>query len=192
MHHISELLRLITLYRYGGIFLDLDVLLLSTLEDLHLNYAGAMTNQSISNSVLSLEPNGFGHQIAEWCLLDFRKHLIKDSFGSNGHRFLLRVLQEVCGTKNVTLMIEDPKRCNGFRVFNMSAFYEVPLKQSELFINPKRANEMLTRIKHSRLIHIWNRLSAKWPLKIDSKAAFMQLAVKHCPKVFAAAGDLFS
>ncbi|XP_030243581.1 lactosylceramide 4-alpha-galactosyltransferase-like [Drosophila navojoa] len=192
MHHLSDLLRLLTLYRYGGIYLDMDVMLLRTFEDLHLNYACSMGNQSISNSILGLEPKGFGHQLAEWLLQDFRKNLVRDSFDSTEHKFLLRVLQEVCSTRNVTLMVRDPKRCKGFRVFNVSEFYEVPLKQSELLLDQNLASEMLERIKNSRIIHIWNRFSAKWPLKTDSKSAYMQLAAKHCPKVFKAAGDFFS
>ncbi|EDW68208.1 lactosylceramide 4-alpha-galactosyltransferase [Drosophila virilis] len=191
MYHLSDLLRLITLYRFGGVYLDMDVLSLRTLEDVPLNYAGAESLDSIGNSVISLEPNGFGHQLGELFLQNFQKNYIGSAWAHNGPMVLVRVLRELCGTQNITLMVNNRERCYGFQVFNVSDIYEIPWRQWTLFFEPKHANLTLERTKDSRMVHMWNHLVRKWPLKIDSKAAYLHWAAQHCPRVLAATGELF-
>ncbi|XP_030555702.1 lactosylceramide 4-alpha-galactosyltransferase-like isoform X2 [Drosophila novamexicana] len=189
--HLSDLLRLITLYRFGGVYLDMDVLQLHSLEDEPLNYAGAETSDSIGNSVISLEPNGFGHQLGELFLQDFHVNYKGDAWAHNGPMGLVRVLSEICGTNNVTLMVNNRKRCLGFKVFDVNAFYEVPWTQWQLFFKPENSTETLARTKSSRMVHIWNHIVTKWPLKINSKSAYMHWAAQHCPRVVAVTGERF-
>ncbi|XP_064541230.1 lactosylceramide 4-alpha-galactosyltransferase-like [Drosophila montana] len=191
MYHLSDLLRLITLYRFGGVYLDMDVLQLRSLEDEPLNFAGAERSDSIGNSVISLEPNGFGHQLGELFLQDFQKNYESDAWAHNGPMGLVRVLSEVCGTKNVSLMVNNRDCCHGFRVFDIKAFYEVRFDECKMFFEPENATETLARTKDSRMVHTWNHIVRRWPLKIDSKSAYMQWAVQHCPRVVAATGELF-
>ncbi|XP_064550087.1 lactosylceramide 4-alpha-galactosyltransferase-like [Drosophila montana] len=191
MYHLSDLLRLITLYRFGGVYLDMDVLSLRTLEDVPLNYAGRESINSIGNSVISLEPNGFGHQLGELFLQNFQENYNSGAWAHNGPMVIVRVLRELCGTQNITLMVNNRERCHGFQVFNVSDIYEIPWTQWTLFFEPKHANLTLERTKDSRMVHVWNHLVTKWPLKIDSKAAYMHWAAQHCPRVFAATGELF-
>ncbi|XP_002051688.3 lactosylceramide 4-alpha-galactosyltransferase [Drosophila virilis] len=191
MFHLSDLLRLLTLYRFGGVYLDMDVLQLQSLEDEPLNYAGAERADSIGNSVISLEPNGFGHQLGELFLQDFHVNYNGDAWAHNGPMGLVRVMSEICGTNNVTLMVNNRQRCQGFKVFDVNAFYEVPWPQWPLFFNAESSNETLARTKNSRMVHIWNHIVTKWPLKTDSKSPYMHWAGQHCPRVVAATGRLF-
>ncbi|XP_064541159.1 lactosylceramide 4-alpha-galactosyltransferase-like [Drosophila montana] len=191
MYHLSDLLRLITLYRFGGVYLDMDVLQLRSLEDEPLNFAGAERSDSIGNSVISLEPNGFGHQLGELFLQDFQKNYMGHVWAHNGPMVLVRVLSEICGTKNVTLMENNRERCQGFRVFDINAFFEVRFDECILFFEPENATETLARTKNSRMVHTWNHIITRWPLKIDSKAPYMHWAAQHCPRVVAATGELF-
>ncbi|XP_064541232.1 lactosylceramide 4-alpha-galactosyltransferase-like [Drosophila montana] len=189
--HLSDLLRLITLYRFGGVYMDMDVLLLRSLEDEPLNFAGAERADSIANGVIGLEPSGFGHQLAELFLQDFQANYKGDTWAHNGPMGLVRVLSEVCGTKNVTLMVNNRDRCQGFKVFDVNAFYEIPWQQWRFFFQPETALLVLGRTINSIMVHIWNHIVTEWPLKTDSINAYMMWASQHCPRVFAAAGELF-
>ncbi|EDW63845.2 uncharacterized protein Dvir_GJ10917, isoform C [Drosophila virilis] len=191
MFHLSDLLRLITLYRFGGVYMDMDVLVLRSLEEEPLNFAGAERADSIGNGVIGLEPNGFGHQLCELFLQDFQVNYRGETWAHNGPMGLVRVLSEICGTNNVTLMVNNRQRCQGFKVFDVNAFYEVPWQEWRLFFQPETALFVRARTENSIMVHIWNHVVTEWPLQTNSITAYMMWAAQHCPRVFAAAGELF-
>ncbi|KAH8402942.1 hypothetical protein KR222_000555, partial [Zaprionus bogoriensis] len=187
--HTFELLRLLSLYRFGGIFLRLDAMVLRSLEILPLNYVGADTEESVSNSVISLHADGFGHWLGELFLREFQQNYNGNRWSHDAPHYLESVLSAVCGTKDIRLMLENPDRCHGFRVFSANAFYEINWLEWFLLFEPKLQRETLERVQDSYVIHLWNHLNTDVPF--EPEAAYMQLAAKHCPKVFAAAGRLF-
>lgn len=65
IEHISDYLRLLTLYKFGGIYFDLDTIIQKNLDDMPLNFAGAKDNEVIGNAVMGFDSNGSGHQIVE-------------------------------------------------------------------------------------------------------------------------------
>lgn len=66
--HLSDFLRFISLYRFGGIHFDLDFIIQKNLQVLPRNFAGAETNNSVNVAILGLESQGNGHKIAEMAL----------------------------------------------------------------------------------------------------------------------------
>lgn len=66
--HLSDFIRLVTLYKYGGIHFDLDFIIQKSLDDIPMNFASAEHNDSISNAVFGIESNNVGHQIIELIL----------------------------------------------------------------------------------------------------------------------------
>lgn len=62
--HTSDLLRLVTMFKFGGIYLDLDVVVQKTFDDRENNFAGAETKTSVNNAVLGFDHAGYGHEIA--------------------------------------------------------------------------------------------------------------------------------
>lgn len=66
--HLSDFIRLVTLYKYGGIHFDLDFIIKKSLEDMPENFAGAERNDSISNAVVGFQSNNIGHKIVEMIL----------------------------------------------------------------------------------------------------------------------------
>lgn len=66
--HLSDFLRFISLYRFGGIHFDLDFIIQQNLNVMPRNFAGAETNNSVNVAVLGLESQGVGHKIAEMAL----------------------------------------------------------------------------------------------------------------------------
>ncbi|KAH8262899.1 hypothetical protein KR044_001771 [Drosophila immigrans] len=192
MINISDLLRLLALYHYGGIYLDEDVIMFRSLQDESPNFMGAETKTSIGNSVLGLEPNGYGHQVADIFLNDFQRHYLGDAWAHNGPKLLVRMMSLLCGTNDVNLMRKDGDRCHGIKVFDINAFYEINWSERDRFFDENQANETLKRLKNSYAMHTWNHVHTNWPFKVDSSSAYMQLVRKHCPRVFAATGKYFT
>ncbi|XP_023179859.2 lactosylceramide 4-alpha-galactosyltransferase-like [Drosophila hydei] len=186
MQHLSDLLRLISLYRFGGIYLDLDVVVLRSLEKLPLNYVGAYDNITLGNAVISLAPDGMGHEVAELFLQHYQKYFNGENYVQNGPTLETTVLTQFCGNNLVKAMQDGRKSCKGFRIFNSTAFYSIPWTH---FTEPKYLEETMARTKDSFLVHIWNTASSVGRVEVGSNSAYEKYAEKHCPRTYVAAGD---
>lgn len=82
--HASDVLRYLTMYKYGGIYLDLDVIVIKSLEDLHENFAGAESQNNVAAGVLRFNPSGIGHEYAKMCLDDLKDNFYGRDWGYNG------------------------------------------------------------------------------------------------------------
>lgn len=66
--HLSDIMRYLTLFKYGGTYLDLDVVVLKSFDTLEPNYAGAESPRWVAAGVMNFEPDGHGHELAEMCV----------------------------------------------------------------------------------------------------------------------------
>uniref|UniRef100_B3P6E5 GG11427 n=2 Tax=Drosophila erecta TaxID=7220 RepID=B3P6E5_DROER len=189
--HVSDLLRYVTLYKYGGLYLDLDVVVQQNLVKMPPNFTGAESNTSVACGVMKMSAGGVGHKIATMCLRDLEANYNGDKWGTNGPGVITRVVKKQCKTENVRAMINNPKRCNGFRVYDPSAFYAIPWLQWKDFFQPNKLNVTLRRVSKSPVVHVWNKLSKGWKLNTKASCAYTKLAKTHCPRSFAAAGGFF-
>jgi mannosyltransferase OCH1-like enzyme len=69
--HLSDALRLVALWRYGGVYLDNDFFVTKSLDILKPNYA-TKDGDHFNSAVLSLDYEGFGHQLAE-LMMEYEK-----------------------------------------------------------------------------------------------------------------------
>lgn len=190
LSHISDFLRYLTLWRWGGTYLDMDIVMLRSMEEVPPNYTGAESNTHLAAGIMNFDSEGFGHEIAYQCLQNFQQTFDGGNWGNNGPGVITRVMQNVCGTHNIEQMM-DTKRCMGFKVYPIDAFYAIPWRQWMHFFEPELLESTMKRIQNSFVAHIWNKHSIKQPIKVGSKCAYCLLAETHCPRVYKAAGVYF-
>lgn len=65
--HTSDFLRYTSMFKFGGIYLDLDVVVQQTLEMLPLNFAAAESVNFVAIGAFGFQPDDIGHEIAELC-----------------------------------------------------------------------------------------------------------------------------
>ncbi|XP_017859374.1 PREDICTED: lactosylceramide 4-alpha-galactosyltransferase-like [Drosophila arizonae] len=191
VHHTSDLLRLISLYRFGGIYLDMDIIVLTSLEKLPLNYVGAESIDTLCSAVIGLTADGIGHEVADLFLQQYQKYFNGKNYVQNGPTLVTAVLLKFCGTSLMKAMEGGRKSCKGFRIFNSTAFYSIHWQEWRHFTEPKYLEETMARTKDSLMIHMWNKLSSGERIKVTSNTAYVKYAEKHCPRTYAAAGDYF-
>ncbi|XP_017052842.2 lactosylceramide 4-alpha-galactosyltransferase [Drosophila ficusphila] len=189
--HVSDLLRYITLYKYGGLYLDLDVVVQRNLEKMPPNFTGAESNISLACGVMKMSSTGLGHKIATLCLKDLQEHYDPNNWATNGPGVITRVAKQLCNTDSIKSLTNNPKRCKGFQVFDPKTFYALHWQQWKDFFLPNRLNITMKTISQSPVIHVWNKFSRAFKLQKKTICAYTQLAKTHCPKTFAAAGSLF-
>jgi len=101
--HMSDILRYLTLWKYGGIYLDLDVVVTSSLENL-TNFAGAEDWDDVAAGVMGFDMSKLGRRVADACVRDLRKNFRGDVWGNNGPGVITRTLQKLCATTYVSIV----------------------------------------------------------------------------------------
>lgn len=66
--HTSDFLRYLSLFRFGGIHLDLDVVVQKNLDTLAPNFSGAQNELQIAVGAMGFQQDPIGHMILEYCL----------------------------------------------------------------------------------------------------------------------------
>ncbi|XP_023247774.1 lactosylceramide 4-alpha-galactosyltransferase-like, partial [Copidosoma floridanum] len=97
--HMSDILRYLTLWRFGGVYLDLDVVIIKSLEDLS-NFAGAEDWMDVAAGVIGFSASGLGRRVANACLRDLLRNFRGNVWGNNGPGVITRTLQKFCAVKN--------------------------------------------------------------------------------------------
>ncbi|EOA34094.1 hypothetical protein CARUB_v10021594mg [Capsella rubella] len=178
--NLSNLLRLVLLYKYGGIYLDTDVIVLKPLTSLH-NVIGAQTVDAVTrkwsrlnNAVLIFDKN---HPLLKRFIDEFSRTFNGNKWGHNGPYLVSRVIARI----NIA-----PSSDLGFSVLPPSAFYPVDWTRIKRFYraptNETEANWLRMRLTHLRkntfAVHLWNRESKK--LRIEEGSIIHQLMSHSC------------
>ena len=66
--HLSDFIRILSLYKFGGIHLDLDFIVQKSFDDLPPNFFGAQDDNEVQNAVYGLESTNVGHTVVDLIL----------------------------------------------------------------------------------------------------------------------------
>ncbi|XP_072391096.1 lactosylceramide 4-alpha-galactosyltransferase-like [Diabrotica undecimpunctata] len=187
--HASDVLRYLTLWKYGGIYLDLDVIVTQSLEDIPPNYAGIESDKNVAAGVLSFDATGKGHTMAESCVNDLKHNFNGQDWGNNGPGVITRLLKSLCGVKLAKEMVN--KDCGGFKAYPPNSFYPVPWQNWKMYFDENSTEAVVNLAKDSIAIHVWNKHSEQTKLPLSSDAPYIHFAKKYCPKVIAAIDEYF-
>ncbi|KAG2318431.1 hypothetical protein Bca52824_011644 [Brassica carinata] len=159
--HYSELVRLATLYKYGGVYLDSDVIVLGSLSSLRntLGMEDHASNESLNGAVMSFEKKS---PFLLECLNEYYLTYDDKCLRCNGPDLLTRVAKRFLNGKN-RRMTQQELNVRPFSVFfpissqQITNYFAYPAteeeksKQDEVF--KKIINESLT-------FHFWNSVTS--------------------------------
>ena len=193
--------RIISMWRAGGFYMDLDLITLRRLEKAVLkNFFVAGHNiKNMGSSFLSdvafhlLRGHRLINQIIKYMSDDYDPY----DGAYNGISVITAALQDICG-------IEDGRpstnRCHDVIVLPYQSFLPISLddwealfkipNKSDLVINAllngsKERSKSKRKVKLPKLyhfgVHTWNSKSFVYPLVFNSNQLYAQLANQHCP-----------
>ncbi|KAJ4843782.1 hypothetical protein Tsubulata_017409 [Turnera subulata] len=176
--NLSNLLRLAVLYKYGGTYMDTDVIMLKSLRKLR-NVIGAQTvdlktgNWSrLNNAVLIFDKK---HPLLYKFIEEFALTFDGNKWGHNGPYLVSRVVARVSGRPGFNFTVLPP-----------SAFYPVNWRRVGIIFRGARSEshsqwlqEKLGEIKReSFAVHLWNKQSRK--LQIENGSILNHLISDSC------------
>ncbi|KAH8273159.1 hypothetical protein KR018_007225, partial [Drosophila ironensis] len=182
-HNILDCVRLITLYRFGGLCLDLDVIDLHRLEKLSPNYVffKGRRNNFLFAPILNLSPTGIGHQVAVESLNKFKNYL---KGTENRPTPEVRTLFKSCNITNMSSMYGNNSKCQNIRVFPPKALYSISLKNSRRIHRIKLVEKRLAIIEKSFVVRLWGPDSRNESLRSSFGSLYNKLAETHCPLTY--------
>lgn len=175
--NLSNLMRLATLYKYGGVYLDTDFVVLRDFSVLK-NVIGAQSADikgnwtRLNNAVLVFDRK---HPLVYKFIEEFASTFDGNRWGHNGPYLVSRVVDRVARNEGFKFTILPPM-----------AFYPVDWTRIEGYFNrphdPNQAKWAETKIqqlkKSSYGVHLWNRESRKF--KIEEGSIIDRLLSDHC------------
>lgn len=219
--HTSDILRMLSLWRYSGTYFDLDVIVQDKIASVGTNFACQEKNGLINSAITNLH-SGVGRSISESFFMKILNNFSKSSWGGNGPEIITSVAKHLCNTSNLQELAN--RKCQGFNILSSRKCYEIDWGESYKFFDERYTSEILRRVKDSFAVHFWNSMTGpKLPslklisaddstfakfidgvvltirnffagttkLSTKSEAAYIKLARKYCPKVLAASGEYF-
>lgn len=189
--HTSDVLRLLILWKYGGTYLDMDMVVRKKLDSsLPSNFACEDVANIVNGAILKLDNTKQGKWLAEKYMNDLIRNFNGSDWGSNGPLLLTRVLQQLCETNETSKMIAK-EDCEGFHVLPKKYCYPITGLSWEKLFNEDFSQKSMETSKDSIVVHFWNNLSKHYELRVNSSCAYIQLAKLHCPKVIAMCDEFF-
>ncbi|KAK9690551.1 hypothetical protein RND81_09G136900 [Saponaria officinalis] len=177
--NLSNLLRLVALYKYGGVYIDTDVVILKDVSSLR-NSIGIQTMENkainqgttLNNAVLIFDK---GHPMLLKFIEEFAYTFNGRRWGFNGPSLVTRVVYRRNRDKRIKV-----------NVLPLTAFYPVDwieivdyFKKPILKNETKWAQEQLHRVNsESYGIHLWNKDSRN--LMIEEGSIIEKLILDHC------------
>ncbi|XVF76796.1 hypothetical protein PTKIN_Ptkin13bG0295700 [Pterospermum kingtungense] len=176
--NLSNLVRLAVLYKYGGVYLDTDFIVLNSFKGLK-NTIGAQSIDTVSknwtrlnNAVLVFDMN---HPLLFKFIEEFALTFDGNKWGHNGPYMVSRVVHRVEGRPGYNFTILPPM-----------AFYPVDwIRIGRLFNMPKDQTESrwveakLHQLKGQAYgVHLWNKQSSK--LVVEEGSVMGRLMSEHC------------
>jgi lactosylceramide 4-alpha-galactosyltransferase len=188
VHHVSDILRILTLWKYSGTYFDLDVIVKKPVSERGNNFACIQRDQMIVSGIVNLSGD-LGRFIAEKNLKHVVEHFDGNSWVGNGPAVLSDIIKKMCSTTDTSQM--HRVNCNGFEVLPTRDCYAIDYSEWQKFFDPNFTEESENKTKDAFVVHFWNYLSGGAKLTTDSKAFYVELAREFCPKVFEASGEVF-
>lgn len=178
----NDMLRLLTLWKYGGTFLDMDVISRKGLKNIGTNYVGTGSDETIHTAVMSFDKNGVGHKFLGDCLRWANENFQMDVQNSLGDVLITRLMKLRCQVLYKTHM--DRNRCKGIIVYPSEMFYPIPWKQWMYLFDRNKMVECERKINSAVLVHTWDSKSSNMRLGRLHDQAISLLAFHQCPQMY--------
>ena len=173
--HLSDILRFLILFHFGGTYLDLDALILKPLPEVP-NFIGRENKGTdfLAAGVLRFQKN---HPILEKFLTNLNSWFDGQDWGANGPGLITKTMKEFCAHKDLSGM--NPETCQGIQVFKPEVFYPVSWRDwRKLFLDEHFHYD----VSKSVSIHLWGKHSDAVPLEnVPLKTKLHGLLERNCP-----------
>ncbi|CAB3253067.1 unnamed protein product [Arctia plantaginis] len=170
---ISDILKYLTVFKYGGTYLALDVLVTNPFREYQANFVVKETNLKISTDVFSFSSNDNGRKLAMLAFGILRSHFLMPEKYFSDNAIMDKVLALWCGTTDPFNFVAA--NCNGLQIIGPNHLVPMSILKN-LFSSEKEIKQW-----RSHKIYAYDAWSS---YENDfSKSLSDKIAVDYCPLV---------
>ncbi|XP_047024358.1 lactosylceramide 4-alpha-galactosyltransferase-like [Helicoverpa zea] len=173
VEHSADIMRMLTLHRWGGLSLDLDMLVAKSFNNLPKNWIVKETIKELSTGAMAFSREGIGHNFTGEVLKEMSKKYDNKSWSGNSPLIIQNVLRRYCNRT-----VDKYGFCNGVNIFRHDMFYPIHYASTASYFEAKPLN--LTYEPYT--YHLWNALTEIYDVHPNS--TYARLARKYCPKIY--------
>ncbi|KAK7256889.1 hypothetical protein RIF29_30446 [Crotalaria pallida] len=177
--NLANLIRLAMLYKYGGVYMDTDIIVVKNFSGLR-NAIGAqsvdpVTKQwdIINNAVMVYDIN---HPIVMDFIKEFASTFDGNRWGYNGPFLVTRVIKRVGNKPGYNLTISPPEAFYPVDWLQIGRLFKKPGSEAEIRWVESKLNELCEGQTYA--VHLWNKRSRK--LDIEEGSVMAKLVSNHC------------
>ncbi|XP_047330120.1 lactosylceramide 4-alpha-galactosyltransferase-like [Impatiens glandulifera] len=178
VQNLSNLMRLAVLYKYGGVYIDTDFIVLRNFSNLR-NAIGAQGIDEfgnwtrLNNAVLVFDKN---HELVYKFMEEFANNFNGNIWGFNGPYLVSRVVEkEGNNYSEIKLRILPPRVVYPVNWIDVASYFEKPRNVTHL---KWMDEEVLELNREAYGVHLWNKKSGKLIIEVGS--ILYRLISSHC------------
>ncbi|XP_061864338.1 lactosylceramide 4-alpha-galactosyltransferase isoform X2 [Colius striatus] len=173
---LSDACRIAIMWKFGGIYLDTDFIVLKSLKNL-TNALGIQSKYVLNGAFLSFKPK---HKFMELCMQDFVDNYNSWIWGHQGPQLLTRVFKKWCSIRS----LQSSMSCKGVSALPREAFYPIRWQDWKKYFEVVSSSELHHLFNNTYAVHVWNKKSQGTRLEITSQALLAQLYSHFCPATY--------
>ncbi|NXL60421.1 A4GAT galactosyltransferase, partial [Chordeiles acutipennis] len=177
---LSDACRIAIMWKFGGIYLDTDFIVLRNLKNL-TNALGMQSQYLLNGAFLSFKPR---HEFMAFCMQDFVDNYNGWIWAHQGPQLLTRVFKKWCSISD----IQNNMSCKGVSALSPEAFYPIHWADWHQLFEAISSSKLHKLLKNTYAVHVWNKLSRGARLE-TSQALLAQLYSQFCPATCAEMKD---
>uniref|UniRef100_A0A8D0MWM6 Lactosylceramide 4-alpha-galactosyltransferase n=1 Tax=Sus scrofa TaxID=9823 RepID=A0A8D0MWM6_PIG len=170
---LSDASRIALLWKFGGIYLDTDFIVLKNLRNL-TNALGTQSRYVLNGAFLAFERH---HEFMALCMRDFVAHYNGWIWGHQGPQLLARVFKKWCSIRS----LRQSHSCRGVTALPSEAFYPIPWQDWKKYFEDISPEALPRLLNATYAVHVWNKKSQGTRLEVTSQALLAQLQARYCP-----------
>ncbi|XP_051015367.1 lactosylceramide 4-alpha-galactosyltransferase [Acomys russatus] len=170
---LSDASRIALLWKFGGIYLDTDFIVLRNLRKL-TNTMGFQSQYILNGAFLAFERK---HEFLALCIQDFVANYNGWIWGHQGPQLLTRIFKKWCSIHS----LKESHSCRGVTALPSEAFYPIPWQNWRKYFEDISSEELARLTNATYAFHVWNKKSQGTHLEATSRALLAQLHARYCP-----------
>lgn len=184
----QDILKFLTLWKYGGTFLDMDVVIKKEITSVGSNFACMQKDGLISSDIISIRSIE-GRNLADQILLEIIASVNGYSSNFESRKIFSDTIKASCNKTNHQNMFRE--NCSGFEVLPIKECYAINYDEWGKFFDERNTKQVLNVTKNSFAVDFWGFLSDSYKLSTNSDSAYIKIAEEFCPKTLKASGKVF-
>ena len=189
--HISDILRITALWKYGGYYADLDTITVRSVESL-LKYPGVgyidEDGDSLNNAIMSFPKN---HPFLEAAFKELMSSYNPNIWGHNGPLLIIRTMESYCQTKDIyKALMFNKYRLESYKfnfttrencqvnIFPNNFFNPINWKNVKVLFEENQSIQ-ISKLIDAYTLHFFSAKSKQ--LNIGRNSVYEYLAKSNCP-----------